>query len=133
MQSVLNETSPGMEDAWLQIAPLLDRAIAGLNEKDRHAIVLRFFENRSLGEVGSALNANEDAARMRVNRALEKLRRFFTKHGVSSTTAIIAGAISTHSVQGAPLGLAKFRFAVDRSSVQAGGVVDRFRANEFGL
>ena len=44
---------------------------------------------------------------MRVNRALEKLRKIFTKHGISSTTAILAGAISANSVQAAPVGLAK--------------------------
>ncbi len=112
MQSLLNEPSPGTEDAWPQIAPLLDTAIAGLHEQERHAIVLRFFENRSLAEVGRALGANEDAARMRVNRALEKLRKFFTKRGVSSTTAIIAGAMSANSVQAAPVALAKSVTAV---------------------
>src|SRR5664280_662669 len=112
MQSLLNEPSPGTEEVWLQIAPLLDTAIAGLNEKDRHVIVLRFFENRSLAEVGRALGANEDAARMRVNRALEKLRKFFTKRGVSSTTAILAGTFSANSVQAAPVTLAKSVTAV---------------------
>jgi RNA polymerase sigma factor (sigma-70 family) len=107
MQSLLNESSPGADEAWLQIAPLLDTAIAGLNEKDRHVIVLRFFENHSLAEVGRALGANEDAARMRVNRALEKLHRYFNKRGVSSTTDVLAGAISANSVQAAPVALAK--------------------------
>jgi uncharacterized protein (TIGR03435 family) len=57
--------------------------------------------------VGVALGANEDAAKKRVSRALEKLRAFFAKRGVSSTTAIIAGAISANSVQTAPVALAK--------------------------
>jgi len=57
--------------------------------------------------VGRALGANEDAARMRVNRALEKMRRYFSKRGVSTTTAIIAGAVSANSVQAAPVALAK--------------------------
>jgi uncharacterized protein (TIGR03435 family) len=112
MQSLLNEPSPETDDAWPQIAPLLDTAIAGLNDKDRHVIVLRFFENRSLADVGLALGANEDAARMRVNRALEKLRRYFSKHGVSSTTDVLAGAISANSVQIAPAMLAKSVTAV---------------------
>jgi hypothetical protein len=49
---------------------------------------------------------------MRVNRALEKLRKFFTKRGVSSTTAIIAGTITANSVQAAPVALAKSVTAV---------------------
>jgi len=106
MQSLLNEPSPCTAELWPHIAPLLDRAVAGLKEPDRHAIVLRYFENRSLAEVGRALGTNEDAARMRVNRALEKLRQFFAKRGVNSTTALLAGAMSAHSVQAAPAGLA---------------------------
>ncbi|HTA94643.1 MAG TPA: sigma-70 family RNA polymerase sigma factor, partial [Verrucomicrobiae bacterium] len=104
MQSTLNEPE---NETWEQIAPLLDAAIAGLNEKDRHAVVLRFFQNKSLNEIGEALGASEDAAKMRVNRAMEKLRQFFVKRGIASTTAILAGAISANSVQAAPAMLAK--------------------------
>ena len=57
--------------------------------------------------MGVALGANEAAARKRVGRALEKLHHYFSRRGVSSTTAIIAGAISANSVQAAPLSLAK--------------------------
>jgi RNA polymerase sigma factor (sigma-70 family) len=99
MQRLLNEDESGL---WRQIAPLLEAGMAGLNEKDRHAVVLRFFDGKSMSEVGAALGANEDAAKKRVGRALEKLRRFFARRGVNSTTAILAGAISIHSVQTAP-------------------------------
>ncbi len=85
---------------------MLDTAVAGLREKDRQAIVLRFYEGRNLREVGLALGASQDAAEKRVNRALDKLRNFFTKRGVISTSAIIAGAISANSVQAAPVALA---------------------------
>jgi uncharacterized protein (TIGR03435 family) len=65
-----------------------------------------FFQNKNLREVGLALGASEDAAKMRVNRALEKLRKIFGKRGISLTTAIIAAAVSANSVQAAPVGLA---------------------------
>ena len=104
MQSVLNEAGT---ELWPRIAPLLDDAVAGLREKDRQAIVMRFYEGRNLREVGLSLGVSEDAAEKRVSRALEKLRKFFTKRGVSSTTAIIAGTISANSVQAAPVALAK--------------------------
>src|ERR1019366_9343965 len=103
MQSTLNEPEP---DAWPQIAPLLDDALAKLGEADRNAIVLRFFEGKNLREIGTALGASEDAAKMRVNRALEKLRKFFTKRGVMLTATAIAGAVSANSVQAAPAVLA---------------------------
>jgi RNA polymerase sigma factor (sigma-70 family) len=98
--------SSATDEAWDQIAPLLDEALARLGERDRQALLLRYFDNKSLADVGTALGAGEDTARKRVSRALEKLRKVFAKHGVSSTTAIISGAISTNSVQAAPAGLA---------------------------
>src|SRR5450759_4848978 len=112
MQSILNEAEPMHEETWNQIAPLLDGAMEQLGQKDHDALVLRFFEGRNFKEVGAALGASEDAAKMRVNRALEKLRKFFTKRGVSSTAAIIAGTISANSVQAAPVALAKSVTAV---------------------
>lgn len=109
MQTVSNETE---SDIWPQIAPLLDAAMAGLSDTDRHAVVLRFFDGRSMSEIGAALGASEDAAKMRVNRAVEKLRRFFAKRGVVLSVAALAAAISANSVQAAPAALAQTATAV---------------------
>jgi RNA polymerase sigma factor (sigma-70 family) len=104
MQNLLNENEV---DVWPQIAPLLDAAMAGLSEADRHAVVLRFFDGKSMREVGAALGASEDAAKMRLNRAVEKLRGFFTKRGVVLPATVLTAAISANSVQAAPAVLAK--------------------------
>jgi len=98
--------------AWKQIGPLVDTALAGLNEADRHAIVLRFFDGKSLREVADALGASEDAAKKRVHRALERMQRFLSRRGVDVTAAAIGGAISLHAVQAAPALLAKTSTAV---------------------
>jgi len=103
MQSLLDESA---NDTWRHIAPVLDDALAKLGTRDRDAIVLRFFENKNLREVGAALGASEDAAKMRVNRALEKLRKMFAKRGVTFSATAIAGSISANSVHAAPVGLA---------------------------
>jgi RNA polymerase sigma factor (sigma-70 family) len=103
MQSTLNEPDAA---AWEQIAPLLDEAMGQLGETDRNAVVLRFFENKTAQEVGAALGLTEAAAHKRQNRALEKLRKFFTRRGVTLSAAAIAGAVSANSVQAAPVGLA---------------------------
>jgi RNA polymerase sigma factor (sigma-70 family) len=115
MQSQFDQLQNGLSrqsemvanETWQQIAPLLDAAMEKLGPKDHDALALRFFEGRNFKEIGTALGASEDAVKMRVNRAMEKLRKFFRKRGVSSTTAIIAGAISAKSVQTAPAALAK--------------------------
>src|ERR1035437_7978365 len=103
MQSTLSEPETA---AWEQIAPLLDEAMGRLGETDRNAIVLRFFENKTAQEVAATLKLNEAAAHKRVNRAVEKLRKFFTKRGVTLSATLIVGAVSANSVQAAPVGLA---------------------------
>ncbi len=104
MQSILNESGA---EVWPRIAPLLDTAVAGLREKDRQAIVLRFYEGKNLQDVGLVLGTSKDAAEKRVGRALEKLRSFFTKRGVTLSAAVLTAAISANSVQAAPVALAK--------------------------
>ena len=109
------------EPAWEQWSPLLDEAMAHLHDQDRNAIVLRFFENRSLKEVGGALGVEERAAQKRVARGLEKLRLYFAKRGVALTTVAIAGAMSAHSVQAAPVTLAQSVTAVALAKGAAAG------------
>ena len=105
MESLMTqETSP--EEAWQQMSPLLDEALSKLSETDRQAVLLRYFENKSLAQVGGALAVNEDAARKRVSRALEKLRQFFVRQGVALSVLAIGGALSSQAVQAAPAGLA---------------------------
>src|SRR5271170_7967168 len=122
MQSTVDEPSPAL---WAQLAPLLDEAMASLGDTDRNVLALRFFENRTAQEIGHRLNLNEAAAQKRVNRALEKLRKFLTKRGMDSTTATIAGAISANSVQAAPVALAKAvtAIAVAKGTVASGSTL----------
>lgn len=119
MQTGLNENEP---DVWRQIAPLLDSAMASLNETDRHALVLRFFYGKTLCEVGAALGGSEGAATLRVRRALEKLRQYFARRGAISTTDALGSMISSHGVQAAPAALAKSIAALAAAKgIAAGG------------
>ncbi len=93
-------------DQWTQIEPMLDEAMQSLGEMDRAAILLRYFEKKPLRTVGETLGATENGARKRVNRAVERLRRFFGKRGVTIGATGLAGLISTHAAQAAPVGLA---------------------------
>src|SRR6266446_6213368 len=88
------------------IAPILDEAINELGEADRTAILLRFFEQRDFGSVGEALGSNEDAARMRVNRALGKLESLLKRRGVTTSAAAVGMALSVNAIQAVPSGLA---------------------------
>jgi len=103
MQSRLEESEL---DVWAQVAPELDEAMAHLNERDRDAVVLRYFQTKSFQDVGAALGLTEDAAKMRVNRAVAKLRKVFLKKGVPISTSALCSAVTAHAVQMAATGLA---------------------------
>jgi RNA polymerase sigma factor (sigma-70 family) len=96
---------PASEPDWETVSPLLDAAMGELREKDREAILLRYFEDRAYAEVGQRLGLNENAARMRVERALDNLRAGLARRGLA-VGAGLGAAIATNAVQVAPSGLA---------------------------
>jgi len=100
----MNAINAGPSD-WAQIEPLLDEAMHALDDADRTAVLLRYFENKGLREVGQTLGTSDDAAQKRVSRALERLRAFFGKRGVTVGSSGLAVVISAHAVQAAPVGL----------------------------
>jgi len=104
--TAMQNISSAPETNWTEIGPLLDEAVGQLREQDREAVLLRFFKNLSHQEVGAALGLGEDAARKRVDRALEKLREHFARRGVTTSSALLSSAIIENSVQAAPIGLA---------------------------
>jgi RNA polymerase sigma factor (sigma-70 family) len=95
-------SSPATEVSWHDIAPVLDEAMSKLNEADRHALLLRFFEQRDLRHVGLALGSSEEAAKKRVTRAVEKLRTFFRRRGIVLSVAALTASLTSDAVQAAP-------------------------------
>ena len=89
-----------------KLGPLVDEAMHELNERDRGAVLLRFFEGRPFAEIGEAYGLSEDAARMRVERALEKLRTRLARRGVTSTSVALSFALTAQGTAAAPAGLA---------------------------
>ena len=104
MQSSLNE--PDADGVWRQLSPLLEEAMTQLGEKDRTLLALRFFENKSGAETAAALGIQEWAVHKRTARAVEKLRSFFSRRGVSVSAGVLIAAVSANSLQAAPVGLA---------------------------
>jgi RNA polymerase sigma factor (sigma-70 family) len=100
MESITENLPP--EANWEHLSPILDEAMMRLRQKDRDAILLRYFQNKSLREVGAALRLEERAAQKRVMRGLEKLRTFFAKRGVALSVTAITGYVSAYSVQAGP-------------------------------
>lgn len=104
MQELHRDAEPELD--WARLRPVLDAAMHDLGETDRLAVLLRHFEQRPLAEVGTRLGLSENAARMRVDRALEKLRAKLAKRGVTSTASALALALTGQAVTAAPATLA---------------------------
>jgi RNA polymerase sigma factor (sigma-70 family) len=98
--------TPEDQPAFTALVPLLDEALLSLREKDRTALLLRFCESQSLREVGASLGVGEDAARKRVQSALEKLAEFFKRHGFKTATAAAAAAALQHTAASASAAVA---------------------------
>jgi RNA polymerase sigma factor (sigma-70 family) len=103
---LMQQTTSTTDADWEQLRPTIDRAMHELNEDEREAILLRFFPQRELRAVGEALGVGEDAARKRVERALEKLRHILSRNGLTSSSASLATYLIAQAVVPAPAGLA---------------------------
>ena len=110
---------PAAQLDWARVRPVLDEVLGELADADREAILLRFFENRDFASVGEKLNMNDNTARMRVDRALDKLRAQLERRGVTSTTVALAAALANQAVVAAPAGLAA---AVTGAALSGAGV-----------
>src|SRR3989442_4429272 len=90
------------EANWDDLGPLLDEAMGRLGAKDRDAVLLRYFDRKELRAVGDVLGTSEEAARKRVGRALERLRRFLMRRGATLPATALASALAGNAVQAAP-------------------------------
>ena len=92
--------SPAPE--WQRVEPLLNGALSALRPADRELILLRFLEGHTLAETGAALGLSEDAARMRVTRAVEKMRRWLAAHGASVTGLVLTMLLTAEAARPIP-------------------------------
>jgi RNA polymerase sigma factor (sigma-70 family) len=105
--ATMNELLAAEPDAlWEHIAPQLDTALGELNEADRDALLLRYFERKSASEMATTLGISDEAAQKRVNRAVERLREFFAKRGLTVGASGLVIVIAANAIRAAPVGLA---------------------------
>jgi len=104
VKNSLDDSGPGAD--WGEIRDQLDEVMDKLSEQDRTAILLRYFHNQAFGQIGVAFGLSEDAARKRVDRALDRLRGLLVKRGITSTAAALGVVLSSQAASAAPAGLA---------------------------
>ena len=92
-------TSPRSSNdaAWFDLRPVIDEALGELDAPDRDAVLLRYFADLPHAQIGARLAISENAARMRVERALEKLHTRLTRRGVTSTASALGVVLANHA------------------------------------
>jgi RNA polymerase sigma factor (sigma-70 family) len=120
MEEILSSGEPPAD--WEQLRPVLDEAMDELDERDREAVLLRFFEGRPLAVVANALRVSEDAARKRVDRALDKLGGLLARRGITSTGGALAVLLANQTSVAAPAGVAASIAAAAMAGATAAGV-----------
>jgi RNA polymerase sigma factor (sigma-70 family) len=90
------------ENAWDEIAPNLDEALNQLNDADRQAVLLRYFERKPMRDIGRILGVSEDAAKMRLSRAIDRLRTQLKLRGVTCAAGTLSGLLAERSLEAAP-------------------------------
>jgi RNA polymerase sigma factor (sigma-70 family) len=104
--AVAMQNNPAEEFAWNELSPVLDEALNELDDSDRQVLLLRFFEQKTMADLGRMLDVNEDAAKMRVSRALGRLRTRLSSLGGACSAALLGTLLYERSVEAAPVGLA---------------------------
>lgn len=121
MNEILSEDRPAGD--WDKLRPDLDQVLSELDEPDRDALVLRFFDDRPFVDVGAKLNLTENAARMRVQRALEKVRTLLARRGVTSTTTALAGVLTGQAGTAAPAAIVASVSSAALAGAASGGAL----------
>ncbi len=114
MQEVTHRPEPFTPE-WERVEPFLNDALSALKAGEREAVLLRFIEGHTLAETGAALGLSEDAARMRVTRAVEKMRRHLTAHGAAVTGIVLTGLLASEAARPTPANAA----AITQATSQA--------------
>jgi RNA polymerase sigma factor (sigma-70 family) len=112
---------PNPDQMWQDIAPILDDSINSLRSKDRDALLMRFYQQKNLAEVGAALGVSEGAAKVRVARAIEKLRGVLRRRGISAPTDALGIVLLSHTTHAAPALFAK-GFVPAAASIKAAAI-----------
>ena len=102
-----NDRDDGSGGTFEELSPLLDEGLNKLKAADRDALLLKFFEKKSLRQVGESMGISEEAAGKRVSRAVDRLRDFFKRRGVAVSAAALSAALLSESTKAAPIALAR--------------------------
>lgn len=121
---VMQQIDPRSEEIdWDSLRPVIDGLLSQLSPRDQETLFMRFFEGRTFAEIGEKLGIGEDGARLRSNRAIDKINALLAWRRIQSTSAILTGVLATQQSIAVPAGLAATTTtaALSISTAAAGG------------
>jgi RNA polymerase sigma factor (sigma-70 family) len=116
-------SSDEKEAVWKRLENHLEEAVASLSETDRQAVLLRFYQKKSLLEVGRCLGSSEEAAKKRVSRAIQKMRVFLLGRGVAIGATALTGIMTKYTVQAIPSALVSSMLKKTAASLSSSGAL----------
>ncbi|HSU56596.1 MAG TPA: sigma-70 family RNA polymerase sigma factor, partial [Candidatus Dormibacteraeota bacterium] len=122
--AVMQANDGSSNKEWEQLVPVLDEAMHELSADEQFAVLLRFFERKELKQVGAVLGISEDAARMRIARALGKLQGILNKRGVAVSAGTLGLLLAAEAVKAAPSGVAVSIRAAAAAGAGSGMLID---------
>src|SRR5262245_61257956 len=120
MNNILSNDAP--ECDWETLRPLLDDALEDLSPEDREMVLWRYFERRPFAEIGRRLGLKENTARMRIERALDRLKAGLAKRGITSTAVALVAALTAHAMEEVPASLTERVFRASSAAGAAGSL-----------
>jgi RNA polymerase sigma factor (sigma-70 family) len=107
---------------WEKIAPVIDAALDKLAERDRAAIILPLFQNKSFAQTGAALGLSEEDARARHSRVVDKLCQILARQGVTVGSTRLSAAVGSFGIITAPAPVLADALTIARVGVVSGSV-----------
>lgn len=119
----MNQDNLYADTIWESLSPMLNESLNQLDEKDRLVILLRFFQHKPMQEVGETMGISEAAAKMRVSRAIEELREFFSKRNVICSGGVLSAMLTEKAIEAAPVTLMQNVLTAVSSSATASTII----------
>src|SRR5947209_7072043 len=96
-----------------------DDAMLTLTERQRELVLARYFQNNSQRAAAGLVGCSESVASRELAAAIESLRKFFARHGVTVSGTALMILLPTHGA-GASMGTATIAATLSSASVLAG-------------
>lgn len=98
--STVPESSPA---AWVELEPQLDEAMLALSERQRDLVVQCYFQNQPQRSAARTLGVSESVVSRELGAAIEALRRFFARRGVTLGGAALVALLMANGASAATL------------------------------